>query len=83
MNNLKNEIDKRVKGVETKAEKILNQGVIGKDEFRLQNTLEAHAKMKFLLEELKYTLSNDEMSKEEILNKISNVDKEMDKIPKE
>ncbi len=83
MNNPKNEISKRVKEVESKAEKILNQGVVGKDSLKLQNTLEAHARIKFLLEELDYTLSKD-IPSEDVLDKISSVEKELDNVfPKE
>lgn len=83
MNNPKNEISRRVKEVESKAEEILNQGVVGKDSLKLQNTLEAHARIKFLLEELDYTLSKD-IPSEEVLDKISSVEKELDNVfPKE
>ncbi len=83
MNNPKNEISRRVKEVESKAEEILNQGVVGKDSLKLQNTLEAHARIKFLLEELDYTLSKD-IPSEDVLDKISSVEKELDNVfPKE
>lgn len=83
MNNPKNEISRRVKEVESKAEEIVNQGVVGKDSLKLQNTLEAHARIKFLLEELDYTLSKD-IPSEDVLDKISSVEKELDNVfPKE
>ena len=81
MNNL-NEIDKRVKEVKEKAEKILNKGVVGKDSLKLQNTLESHVHIKILLDELEYTLSKD-IPIEEALNKISSIEKELDEMQDE
>ena len=83
MNNLNSEINKRVEEVKIKAEKILNKGVIGEDSLKLQNTLETHEHIKILLEELEYTLSKD-ITTEEVLNKISSIEKELNELmPKE
>ena len=76
------EVSTKVKEVEKKAERFLNKGVVGKSPFNLQRTLEAHEKIKLLLEELEYFLQKD-IPEEEVLKKISNIEKEIDLIQAE
>ena len=75
----KSEIEKKVKELKQKAERILNDGVKNS----LKETLESHAFIKILFEELEYTLSKDDISNEEILRKISSIEKELDEMEKE
>lgn len=75
----KNEMDKKIKQVRKKAEDILNKGVIGRGSSKLQTTLESHQRIKILLDELDYTLQKD-IPVEEVLKKISSVEKEIDLI---
>lgn len=79
---IKNEMNKKIKEVKQKAEEILNKGVIGNDSLRLQRTLESHGRIRVLLNELDYTLSKD-IPIENVLNKISSIEKELNELNKE
>ena len=72
----KSEVVKKVERIKKKVEKLLNKGVLGKSPLRLEETLESHQTVKVLLEELDYTLSMD-IPEEMVLNKISNIEKEL------
>lgn len=78
----KSEINKKVREVTKKAEDIVNKGVIGRDSSELQKTLESHERIKFLLDELDYTLSKD-IPVDVVLEKISSIEREIDLIQKE
>ena len=77
-----NEVSTKVKEVEKKAENFLNRGVIGKSPFNLQRTLDAHERIKLLLEEMEYFLQKD-IPEEVVLKKISNIEKEIDLVQTE
>jgi len=78
----KSELGEKVKNVRQKAEEILNKGVIGKEPLRIRRTLEFHERIKILLEEMDYILEND-VSDEELVSKVSDIEREFDVIKKE
>ena len=78
----KNEMDKKVEEVKKKAEQILNKGVIGRGPSKIQKTLESHGRIKILLDELEYILQKD-IPVEDVLTKISSIEREIDVIRKE
>lgn len=73
----KSEMDKKVEEVKKKAEQILNKGVIGSGSSKLQKTLESHARIKILLDELEYTMQKD-IPVEDVLMKLSSIEKEIE-----
>lgn len=78
----KDGLDKKVKEVKQKIEEFLNRGVIGRDSTKLQETLEFHERIKILLDELEYILQKD-IPVEDVLTKISSIEREIDVIRKE
>ena len=75
------EIERKVKSIKKRAEKIVNEGV-GKGPFDLEKTLENHLLLKNLLEKMEYVLQKD-ISEEDVLTEISNIEKEIKLIQKD
>lgn len=76
------EMEKRIKEMKQEVEDFLNQGVIGTDSYKLQKTLESHERIKILLDDWEYFLDKD-VPEEILLDKISNIRKEIRLIRKE
>lgn len=75
-------LERKVKSIRRKAEKIVNKGIIGETPFNLEKTLECHQQLKNLLEKMEYNLEKD-IPTENVLKEISNIEKEMNLIQKE
>ena len=77
MNYPEKELNERVKEIRRKAERMLKKGLLGEGSSRLEKTLEMHEHLKILLEELNFTLAEEDISEEIINEKISEIEKEL------
>lgn len=80
--NCSEKLKEKIKKLRNNAEKILEKGLIGSGPEKLERTLETHEHLKYLLEELEYLLQKD-IPEEEVLAKISIIEKEIDTIQSE
>ena len=79
MNDLEKVLDEKVKFIQQTAETFVNKGLVGKEPFKLEKTLEYHLQIKNLLEKMEYNLHKD-IPVEELLKSISHIEKEMTSI---
>ena len=75
------EIDVKIQEIRKKSIEILNEGLIGKGNLSLQQTLESHQNIKSLLDELDYVMQSD-IPIDLLETKISSIQKEIERIYK-
>ena len=75
------EIDVKIQEIKKKSIEILNEGLIGKGNLSLQQTLESHQNIKSLLDELDYVMQSD-IPIDLLEAKISSIQKEIERIYK-
>lgn len=81
MNYPENELlNERIKKIRSKAEDILNKGLVGEGSSKLEKTLEMHEHLKNLLDELNFGLAEEDISQEIINEKISAIEEELEKM---
>ena len=74
-------LNKKVKAIRRRAERMISQGIIGEGPFKLEKTLECHMQIKNSLEQMNYILQKD-IPEATVLNEISNIEKEIKLIQK-
>ncbi len=81
MNYPENELlNERIKKIRSKAEDILNKGLVGEGSSKLEKTLDMHEHLKVLLDEFNFVLAEENLPTECINERISAMEEELKKI---
>lgn len=81
MNYPENELlNDRIKKIRSKAEDILNKGIVGEGSSKLEKTLDMHEHLKVLFDEFNFVLAEEDLPTECINEKISVIEEELERI---